>query len=290
MEAVGPEDSAAPEAEPSLVFRFVVFADPHVTAKGSVNHERLERAVDRVIAEREARNLRQVLVVGDMAWDAGLAPARAALDRLPVPCVPINGDNEVQLGSEQAYAEAFADHYARLAGELDGFTLAPVEVWNPEVETTSWFHNPAFDYEGLRFLGLDGAARVIDPLYGERGWFHDFEGGTWPVFAEAVAAAAAGPAERVVRFSHIPMHPSPGGFDLAGMERIAALTAPLGDRVWADLGGHYQANGEGTAEGTGYDVIVTDALWDDLVQVRVVEVWSDGSGFRFVTETVDVDG
>lgn len=282
-------DTAGDAAPPTLAFRFAVLADPHVYADASENLDRLQRAVAWIEAEREARDLRLVLVVGDSAWGEGLAPARAALDALTIPYVPINGDNEVQSGWEEAYATTFADHYQRLAGELDGFVLAPVEVENPEVGVTSWFHNLAFDYGGLHFVGLDWASRVMNPILGEMGYLHDFPGGTFPFFAEALAARAGGAREHVVLFSHIPMHLSPGGFDLDQLAQVTAVTAPLADVVWADLAGHYHGNGEETVPDAGYDLHVTDAVWDDELSVRLVEVWTDGEGFRPTTEVVVID-
>ena len=111
-------------------------------------------------------------------------------------------------------------------------------------------------------------------------------GGTWDFFTEQVEAAAVGPTENVVMFSHIPMHALM--FDLDEMERIRQVTAPLGDHVWADLAGHYHFNADETVEGAGYDVHVTDATWDDEVEVRIVEVRADAARFAPVTETVVV--
>ena len=285
-----PSGGVVPDAEPPVetLFRFVVIADPHVTAPDSDNLARLDRAVDWIEDKAERRKLRLVLVVGDIGWDEGLGPARASLDRLTIPWIPINGDNEVQLGAEEAYDLAFADHYADLADTLESWEAGPVRVENPEVGVTSWFHNVAFTYEGLRFVGLDWASRVIDFLEGEMGELHDFEGGTWPFFEAQIADAADGPEERIVLFSHIPMHLSPGGFDLDQLARVAAVTAPVADHVWADLAGHYHASASETVDDAGYDLHITDATWDDTVELRIVEVRGNGERFAPVTELVVV--
>lgn len=255
-------------------FRFVVIADPHVTSAGGENDARLDRAVDWINADGA---LSFALVVGDVGWAEGLAPARESLDRLAIPYVPINGDNEVQLGSEEAYHLAFATQYEALAASMEGWAMGSVAVANPEVGVTSWFHNVAFSFGGMRFVGLDWAARVIHPLLGEMGYLHDFEGGTWPFFEEQLTGDAG-----TFLFSHIPMHLSPGGFDIAQMERVTGVTADA--PVWANFAGHYHGDGSETVEEGGYDVHVTDATWDDEVRVRIVEV----SGGAYVTETVVV--
>lgn len=278
-----PDDTAAPM---EVAFRYVVIADPHVTVPAGEALDRLDRAVAWVNAEREARDLRLVLIVGDIAWSDGLDAARASLDRLTIPYVPLNGDNEVQLGWEEAYHTAFATQFDALAATFPDWTMAPAAVENPEHGVTSWFHNVAFTYEGVRFVGLDWASRDIQYLLGEFGELHDFEGGTFPFFEAQIAAAAGGAGENVVMFGHIPMHL--GAFDLDEMARIAAVTAPLADHVWADLAGHYHGSASERVEEGGYDLHVTDATWDDDVELRIVEVRTDGARFAPTTALVVV--
>jgi hypothetical protein len=280
-------DTDTAEPPPTdVAFRYAVLADPHVTAPAGGAVDRLDRAVAWINAEAEPRDLRFVLVLGDVAWADGLPAVRASLDRLAIPYVPLNGDNEVQLGSEQAYVEAFADHYALLATTFDDWEMGEVQVDNPEIGGPSWFTNVAFTYEGVRFLGLDWCVRVLDPLLGEFGDLHDFPGGTWDFFVEQVGAASVGPTENVVLFSHIPMHALM--FDMTEMERVVDVTQPLGRHVWADLAGHYHLDASETIEQAGYDVHVTDATWDDDVTVRLVEVRADATRFAPVTEVVVV--
>ncbi|MDP2306319.1 MAG: metallophosphoesterase [Pseudomonadota bacterium] len=278
-EAVG--DSGGPFA---VAFRYVVIADPHVSDPTGENLDRLDAAVAWINAEAGARDLRLVLVVGDIAWGDGMDAARASLDRLAIPYVPLNGDNEVHLGSEEAYALAFADVYDTLATTFDAWTMGPVAVDHPEYGP-AWLHNLAFSYEGVRFVGLDWASRSPSTVLSELGELHDFEGGTFPFF-EAEVGAAGGELEDVVLFGHMPMHL--GVFDLEQMARIAGVTAPHGDHVWADLAGHFHANGSQRVEDGGYDVYVTDATWDDDVELRIVEVQANRARFAPTTDTVVV--
>jgi hypothetical protein len=211
---------------------------------------------------------------------------RAALPQRPR-WVPINGDNEVQLGSEEAYDATFSDHYAAMAAQLEDWQMGPVQVQNPEEGVPSWFHNVSFRFVGLRFLGLDWASRKIDPLLGETGMLHDFPGGTYPWFVEQLAATEGADPESVVIFSHIPMHPSPGGFDVEKNAKMQALIQPYGDRVWADLAGHYHTTADESEEG-GYHLYVTDAVWDDSLDLRLVDASFDGRKWSYVTEVTTV--
>ena len=76
--------------------------------------------------------------------------------------------------------------------------------------------------------------------------------------------------------------------DGAELAAITLLTEPLEDFVAANYAGHYHVDYEHTPEDAGYDVFVTDALWDDVVTVRVVEVWGDAAGFEYVQDLVEV--
>lgn len=278
-------DSAPVESTPTLQFRYVVLADPHIYAPTGDNVDRLDRAVAWITTNAELLDLRLVLIVGDIAWGEGMDAAFTSLNALTIIWVPINGDNEIASDSEQAYDVTFAEHYAALSTQLDDWEMGPTEVWNPEWQRTSWFHNVAFTFEGIRFVGLDWASRDENVILSEMGALHDFEGGTFPFFEDQLTRAA-GLAENVVMFSHIPMHLSPGGFDLPKLARISAVTYPRADHVWADLAGHYHGNGSETVEGAGYDLHVTDATWDDDVQLRLVEVWANEVRFEPSTETV----
>ena len=136
-----PKDTALPA---DVAFRFVVIADSHVTSEPSDNLDRLNRAVAWVNQHAEDDDLRLVLVVGDIGWGDGLAPAYDSLSALTVPWVPINGDNEVQLGSEEAYDLTFRPQYEVLAGQLEDWAMVETPVEDPEVGATAWYHEVAF--------------------------------------------------------------------------------------------------------------------------------------------------
>lgn len=288
--AGAPDDTAHAEDAGPLepVFSFAVLADPHVTGEGE-NAERLRTAVAWLNAEAAARDIELVLIVGDIAWADGMPVARDAFDALTIPWVPVIGDNEVELGAEQAYHDTFADRYAALAGQLDGWRKADTPVANPQWDTTSWFQNAAFTWKGVRFVTVDWCSRIGDgSLLGEMADLHDFEGGTWRFFQEEMALLDDGPQERVNFFSHHPMHLSPGAFDLDEIDAVDAALETHADAVAANYAGHYHADGDEADPGRPIEVHVTDATWDDAVTVRVVEVSANAATFAYAQELVVV--
>ncbi len=280
-DSAGDDDTTEPPVEP--LYAVAVFADPHVSSSG-VNEQRLGSAVDWVEANAAGEGIELVLVLGDIAWNDGLGPAREQLDALSVPWVPIIGDNEVQSDDEQAYHDAFDSHFESLPAVLDGFRRADAPVWNPEAEMDSWFQNSAFEVQGLHFVGVDWSARGIGGILGEAGQLNDIEGGTFPWFVDELSELEEAPLESVILFSHIPMHL--GAFNLEQMEALTGVTDPVGDRVYANLAGHIHVNAEVEVEDGGYTVFVTDAIWDDELTIRLLRVAGNGARFEFEHELI----
>jgi hypothetical protein len=282
-----PQESAV-LSEPTLQFRFAVFADPHISGSEDDHVERLQAAVDWVNENTEDLDLRLVLVVGDVGWGAeGLPQAKTTLDTLSIPYIPITGDNEVQFGSEETYATTFETHYTALSEDFPDFRVPDGAVENPEIGGLSWFSNMAFSYEGLHFIGLDWASRVDDPILGETGYLHDFAGGTLPFLKEELATVTE-KREQVILFSHIPMHFSPGGFSTERNATVEAILKEYEASVWADLAGHYHISAE-EEEAAGYMLYVTDAIWDDTIDIRIIDVFENEAGFSYISSLVVAD-
>jgi len=277
----------APDEGHVFLFSFALIADPHIV-EPSERDTRLLAAVDWINDAAEARSIELTLVLGDIGWGEGLANAEAHLAGLAMSYVPIMGDNEVHAGEEEAFGEVFTPQYAALEAQMDGFRRGEIGTYNPEWSQTSWFQNLSFDYRGLRFVMLDWISRDDDVFYGEMATLHDFEGGTLPWFAEELGDVSTDRSENVLLFSHHPMLMGPGGFDVADLEEITALTAPVGEQVAAAWAGHLHVDHDETIYAGGYDVHVTDATWDDDNTIRVVEVWGNGTAFSFVQEHVIV--
>lgn len=280
------------EADPPEVrggdFAFVVFADPHVTSD-SEHADRLRAAVAWVEQERAARGIALVLVAGDTAWGVGLPVFVDVMADLTVPWVPMIGDNEIQVGDESAYHDAVTPQLEALATTLPDWTRLPAPVALPDTDRDAWFQGFGFTWKGVTFIGFDVAARVIDPLWGEFAYLHDFPGGSLPFLAERLDALAPGPSEDVVVLTHNPMLWTAGGFDPVQQARLLEVVGPFGDRVALALGGHLHLDAEWLAtEEVPYDVVLTDAVWDDTIRLRIVHVTLEGTTFRYAHESVEI--
>ncbi|MHC4223900.1 MAG: metallophosphoesterase family protein, partial [Planctomycetota bacterium] len=138
-------------------------------------------------------------------------------------------------------------------------------------------------------LCIDWCTRTIGGPASESADLHDFAGGTWPWFEDESRAGAQGPKECIVMVSHHPMHDLVGGygsFALAEMERIEALTGSHGDWVYANFAGHYHFDWVETRSAGGYQVVITDATWDDENTFRLVRVFEDSDTFSYEREIV----
>jgi hypothetical protein len=280
------EPLVVPPPDAEHLFSFAVLADPHVTSEGD-HANRLRSCVDWIADEEDARAIELVLVVGDIGWGGGLELSRDILDELPVPYVPILGDNPIQGGDEEDWDRVFGPHLDALADVLPNWTRGPVAGWTPVEGTEAWFQNAAFDLGGLRFVTLDWNTRHVGGLLGELADLHEFDGGTLPFLDQQLANLTEGWDENVVFASHHPMHvPS---FTADEMATLTDRTAPHRHRVFADFAGHYHADGHEVNEEAGFEVFVTDATWDDVVTIRLVEVWGDGSAVTYVQDLVVLD-
>lgn len=271
--------------EPKLTF--AVLADPHVTSD-SDNLARLQRANAWIGENAAGEDIQLVLILGDIAWTDGFPLAYDAFSALPVPWVPILGDNEIQFGDEQTFDDVFSQQYAALATQLDNFTRGSTPVDNPEYGVPSWFQNLSFDVGDVHFAGLDWCTRHIGGLEGEMADLHQFAGGTLGWLESDLQNLPEGPANRVVFASHHPMHLSPGGFDMAEVATVDALLESWDDAIYANFAGHYHFNGEEIDPARPIDVFVTDATWDDELTVRLVQVEGNGVEMRYTHRLVEL--
>lgn len=283
-----PTDGGAVDpGTPIFAFSYALLADPHVTATGD-HQERLQQAVAWIGEQTDARSIALTFVLGDVAWNDGFTPAIDALDALPMPWLPVLGDNPIQSQDEAAWHDAFDPQLQALGATLPGWTRATTPVANPVEGGTSLLQNYAFDHDGLRFVTLDINSRELGTLWGETPDLHDFDGGTLPFLAAELEGAGEGLDERMVLLSHMPMISGPGSFDVAESEVLEDLLGPHADLVYGNHAGHLHGNGEDEWAACGLHVDTTDAVWDDVITVRMVEVWQDAVSVHFVEELVEL--
>lgn len=253
--------------DPERLLSFAILTDPHVTS-GAENADRLRAAVAWLADEPEVE---VVLVLGDNAWGSGIDLFPTLMEPLPVPWVPITGDNEIHAGDEQAAQAMREAQYAVLAGQLDAWSQAPAPVHNPELDGDSWFSDVSFDMGGVHFALVDWCVRTETGALGEFGDLHDFEGGSLPWLEDDLAARTASP---WVLGAHIPTHL--GMLDLAEMERLqTGLDAHLPDLLGI-FAGHVHQDSDIPVEELDTTTYTVEATWDDAVDLRLVAVWTDG--------------
>lgn len=280
------DDVGGPPPPMEHLYDFVVIADPHIA--GPIAHEtRLAAAVNWVNEHREEYGIELTVVLGDVGWSGGLDPARALLEGLDVPFVPVIGDNEVQTGEEALFEETFAPQFTVLEGALVDWGRAALPVWHDQAEADAWLQNTRFEHEGVLFISQDWNVRGLTGPLSEFGDFNDVAGGSWEWLTAELEGASERPDESIVLLSHVPM--APAVFDIAERERFAELVTPIGDKVFANFAGHLHVDYEEEFPEVGYTTIVTDATWDDEVTVRRVRVLGNGVGMRYEQELVVIE-
>ena len=281
------QDSGIEPSEPQFQFSIAVIADPHI-AGGGEHSERLRQTVQWVNTESDSRTIDLVFVLGDVGWGAGLMESKAILDELTVPYIPVIGDNEVHYGDEENFGTVYGPQYEFLSTVFEDWNKDGEAIWNPEEDENSWFYNFALSHKGLRLITADWSARTDAPYFSEMGDLHNFDGGTWEFFQSEIQQLQQQKKNSVLLLSHIPMFMSPGSFDVAETEMIAGLTNAYADLIYADFAGHFHVNVDSELEEGGFEVFITDAVWDDEITIRMVEVWENEVEFSYTQEMIEL--
>jgi hypothetical protein len=274
---------AQDSGEPAFSHRFsmAIVADPHVTGPGE-HEDRLNAAVDWILANASSRDIQLVAVLGDICWGSGFDIAHTSLDRLNMPWVPIMGDNVVVAGESSIFYDTFDAQLNQLETQLTNFERQPAPVYNPEMDEDNWLQNIAFDHEGVRFLGADLNSREDHPLWSETPDLHDFEGGTWPWLTAQLDQLEGRPSDSVILLSHMPLFEGGGSLTADEADTVVEAFYPRRDALWANLAGHLHWSASDIWTRAGIEVHVTDATWDDENTIRMIDV--SGNGMRFVYE------
>ncbi len=281
------EESGNPISPPEFVYSIAILADPHIS--GSAEHSaRLNQAVHWINEHRESRNIELVPVLGDVGWDVGLVEAKMMLDALEVPYIPIIGDNEIQYGDEERFTEVFTDEFNWLSENSDAWIFGGGAVWNPEEAKDSFFTNFAFSHRGVRFVALDWASRLppSEGFWTEFGYLHNFDGGTLEFFQEEVVSWTDLRDDGVVVLTHIPM--LIGSFNSNQMSELDSVLSAYSDKVYANFAGHLHVNVEDLSLDRGYDVFVTDAVWNDVITIRMLDVYQSEQTVYFEQEVIEL--
>ena len=281
-------DTAEPEGPLTHQFSMAVVADPHVVGPGE-HADRLNAAVDWIEANATERDIQLVVILGDICWNDGFTIAHDALNRLTLPWVPVMGDNVIQTDGEATFHSTFLNQIERLSTELNDFEMAPTPVYNPERDQESWLQNMAFSMHGVRFISADWSSRERHPLWGETPDLHNFEGGTWPWLTDQLESVDRAKDNNLILLSHMPLFEGPGGLVTEEAEQAVELLSTHQDAIWANLAGHLHVDTSMEWERAGIEVHVTDATWDDINRIRIVNVDANEHRFEFTHWVEEVD-
>ena len=79
-----------------------------------------------------------------------------------------------------------------------------------------------------------------------------------------------------------------GALSIEESEQVNAFTAPFTPWIHAAYAGHMHVTYDLYNEPGGYEVLVTDATWDDENVIRLVDVQSNGQEFSYIQELIEV--
>lgn len=240
MDAILGADSAK-DVGPTKTFAIAAIADPHLTGTNvtTEKYKRLQAAVTWINENREARGIEVVVVLGDIGWSGGLKPARAALDKLEIPYVPIIGDNCMHAGDEKTWSDVFGPVYKTLESDFKGLSRGATPTTHGKTGKAVILQNVSFDLHGVHIVALDISPREKLGLIGELGDIHDYPGGSWPWFQKDIEKVKNYPKGSVLVAAHIPMHISAGALDTGHMAKVKALSDTVPGLIHASIAGHY---------------------------------------------------
>lgn len=80
---------------------------------------------------------------------------------------------------------------------------------------------------------------------------------------------------------------SVGSFNSEQMDAFEVMLAPHTDRIYANFAGHLHVNVEEENIDRGYDLHVTDAVWDDTITIRLLDVYQNEQRVQFEQELIE---
>lgn len=230
--------------------------------------ERLRAAVDWINANYQAKNIKFVLLSGDLT-DSGekseFEKLKAIMADCRIPYVPVMGNHDAwpyvryQYESHKADGDSminaiFADVYDSCKRFFpvwdDGTRLTP--VWNPETNDHSYLQNFYFGYDGFLFMALDFNPRyhvILDnftqlpaPGIGPEAQLMDWDGGTFRWMQQALQSMPGKGNRNIVLYSHHPpvreIFATWYALDPAEYEKISDLLYAYRQNMGLWLAGH----------------------------------------------------
>ena len=135
-------------------------------------------------------------------------------------------------------------------------------------------------------VGLGITAYQVVRVFGQEfGYLHEFEGGTKEFLESELPILTESKQGSTLFLTHIPM--TIGSFNSAQMDSITTTVAAYSDRIYADFAGHMHVNVEDDTRERGYEVYVTNAVWDDVITIRMLDVYQNSNAVYFEQELIE---
>ena len=87
--------------------------------------------------------------------------------------------------------------------------------------------------------------------------------------------------------THIPM--TVGSFNAEQMDAFEVMLAPYTDRIYANFAGHLHVNVDEPDLERGYDLYITNAVWDDTITIRLLDVYQNADRVHFEQELIEFE-
>ena len=264
---------------PEEEFSIALIADIHYEDESTKPDimKRLISAVELINEKTEEENIQLVGILGDLATytKANILDVIEALNKLRIPYIPLPGNDDISYWDDGAkiFSELFETHFTTLSNILNGWEKTQVPVLDPETNKIYYLVNYAFNLNGLRIICSDWNSRLhhtpTNFFLRHAGHLYDFEGGSWQFLKQQVQKHAHTKYNKILFFSHIPMHHSIidpaikmsiAAFSVKDFHTIKQFTKNYEDYLAINFAGHYHYPFHQYILDGGYEVIILYAL------------------------------
>jgi hypothetical protein len=73
------------------------------------------------------------------------------------------------------------------------------------------------------------------------------------------------------------------------MDAFEVTLAPYTDQIYANFAGHLHVNVDEENIERGYDLYITNAVWDDTITIRLLDVYQNADRVHFEQELIEFE-
>jgi DNA repair exonuclease SbcCD nuclease subunit len=226
--------------------------------------ERLRKAVNWINENAESKNIRFVLITGDLtdsAEKSEFEKAREILNSLNIPYIPqignhdvvgyIAGGRDTRATGDSVANEIFKDAFERFKDFADRWDDGRrfTRVYSPYSEQEQFLQNFMFEYQGFGFIFMDMNPRFrqrpdTDP--GPKPRLNDYPGGSFEWLMESLERFENKGTHNIFLMSHQPPHKDPialfNGLPFDEYDKVTKSLLPYRNHLAYWLAGHVHRN------------------------------------------------